>query len=566
MKKTAVLLICFLLCAALPIAQAEGFYTESYYGDMPGAYEINGLAAGYGSAVPGAEYVLTGAAAAYSYPVWPVTGTACGTSAWFREFTGYVNGYRINVRSCPGTSGTVCGVVSYGDKIHVTNWTYVSGNKLWYYGSIGCLCGWIFSGYVGGAPAAPACPAVTACTLPCGWGTVRLNGTNFRCGPGMGYRSMMQLRAGTAVQLLSAANDGYGTVWYQAAAGGCTGWIRGDLVTPAGGTAYAAPAPYSAGTACFTGYTNTNAVNIRVSPNGAVVMQVGRGTAVYVSGVVCQYGVYWYQVRFYGGYGYVRADLVSGGPYGVSGAGTAGAGINYYDYSNNTTIIGDGSAFGGVSEQGYGYTEPSNGYTDPAAGGYFGGQSGSVQTPQYGYSDAGGLTAGTDVQAAAAAAPACLSFTTCSLAMGQTLPVYSAPNAESLRADSGTAQVTLTESVYAAGFDGQWLLVMYRNQNKMVRVGYVNAFQLQGALPNIPSLTFGTEQVLVKARTAVTSDPMEQTDALMMLNAGDTVTLLGTLSMNGSWAYVETMYNGTPVRGFIPVSAIRSVSAGEEIG
>ena len=50
---------------------------------------------------------------------------------------------------------------------------------------------------------------------------------------------------------------------------------------------------------------------------------------------------------------------------------------------------------------------------------------------------------------------------------------------------------------------------------------------------------------------------MEQTDALMMLNAGDTVTLLGTLSMNGSWAYVETMYNGVPVRGFVPQNAVR---------
>ena len=139
---------------------------------------------------------------------------------------------------------------------------------------------------------------------------------------------------------------------------------------------------------------------------------------------------------------------------------------------------------------------------------------------------------------------------------GQTLAVYTAPNTESLRADSGTAQVTLSESLYAAGFDGQWLLIMYRNQNQMTRVGYVNAFQLQGTLPSMPPITFSAGKAMISCRTALTSDPMEQTDALMMLNTGDSVTFLATLQMNGQWAYVETMYNGVPVRGFVPMSAL----------
>ncbi|MCR4652845.1 MAG: SH3 domain-containing protein [Eubacterium sp.] len=313
---------------------------------------------------------------------------------------------------------------------------------------------------------------------------------------------------------------------------------------------------------------------MRVTPNGSVITQVCRGTTVYVYGIVCQCGVYWYQVRFYGGVGYIRADLVTACTYSYpsSGCGTGmvgkSGGINYYDYSNkSTTIITEnppaGPSCGSVMpDTSYGYNTPSSGYADPSYGmsgsaGDFGKALGDTAPGQTYFPDAGSYSPEAASLPAPAAQPASLCFTTCSLSVGQTLPVYTAPNTESLRADSGTAQVTLTESIYAAGFDGQWLLVMYRNQDKMTRVGYLNAFQLQGTLPSMASIAFGTQQVMASCRTAVTSDPMEQTDALLMLNSGDTVTLLATLNLNGQWAYVETMYNGVIVRGFVPADAVR---------
>ena len=578
-KYAALLLACALMCALLPAAQADGYYgaynaagTASAYGladygmnEMSSAYGAGDFgmanavstfgAADYGMTELSSAYGLSGSVSAgvsagYGMAVSSPAYSMCPPVPAFKEFDGYINGYRINVRSCPGTNGTVCGVVSYGDRIHVTNQTYVANNRLWYYGSIGCLCGWIFSGYVGGAPMTVPCPAVTSCAVPRGYGTICMNGTNFRTGPGLCYASLMQLKRGTLVQLLSAVTDCSRVVWYQVLTSGCTGWVRSDLITTAGCASYGIPAPYTCG-ASFTGYTNMNAVNVRMTPNGTVITQVSRGTTVYVFGIVCQYGVYWYQVRFYGGVGYIRADLVTASGYTPSCPAPAygNSGVNYYDYSSNsTTIITDNAASAPV----YGSAYPAAGSTNPSANAWSGAASAQSSVPEavdYPYEAAASLPQPSSL-------PATLSFTTCAMDAGQTLAVYTAPNTESLRADSGTAQVTLSESLYAAGFDGQWLLIMYRNQNQMTRVGYVNAFQLQGTLPSMPPITFSAGKAMISCRTALTSDPMEQTDALMMLNTGDSVTFLATLQMNGQWAYVETMYNGVPVRGFVPMSSL----------
>ena len=135
--------------------------------------------------------------------------------------------------------------------------------------------------------------------------------------------------------------------------------------------------------------------------------------------------------------------------------------------------------------------------------------------------------------------------------------MYTAPDPASVMADSGTAMITVNGRVWVAGYDGQWLLVMYQNSQMMTRVGYVNAFQLQGTLPDVPSLAFSGTVASVVSRTALTSDPMEKTDTLMMLSSGDSVTWLADLDMNGEWAYVEVTAGGAAVRGFVPRSALR---------
>ncbi len=457
-------------------------------------------------------------------------------------FTGYINGYRINVRSGPGTNCAVIGIADCGEQICVSGCSGY-GTRLWYYGKVGCLTGWVYGGYVSGAPC-PIPAAVTPCTVSCTSGTIRLDASNFRSGPGLCYPSVLQLSLGTVVEIVGAAKDAYGSVWYQVLASGLTGWVRSDLVSVCAPSS-CAPASGIA----FTGYTNMNAVNVRSWPNGTRIAQVPRGTTVYVTGTVAVYGVCWYRISFWGTAAYIRADLVS--PYG-QGCGYActpalipacpGMGSTVPDTGSTSGIPGTGASGSfGTGASGIPGTGVSGSFgTDSAAG----------------YNGAQGTVSGTDAAAVSAGHPS-LSFTTFSFTPGQTLPVYTAPDTASLMADSGTAVMTVTGQVWVAGYDGQWLLVMYRNDAGMTRVGYVDAFRLQGTLPEVPALTLGGTAATVTARTALTSDPLEKTDTLAMLAAGESVTWLADLDMNGSWAYVEVSHDGAVARGFVPRTALK---------
>ena len=486
-------------------------------------------------------------------------------------FTGYINGYRINVRTGPGTSNAVCGIAMCGDIFYVTNQAYCTGGRLWYYGTIGTLCGWIYSGYVCGAPV-PVMAAVTTCPVAFNVAYILLDATNFRSGPGIAYTSIMQLNRGTALQISGAVRDAYGSVWYQAQVSGLTGWVRSDLVSSSavgvvgvtgigvvpGGCASGWGYVPSSG---YNGWTNTCAVNVRLAPNGTKIAQLSRGTPVMVTGVVCVYGVYWYRICYYGTTAYIRADLVNTSYPGAGayvcpsvGAAVGGVGVAIPDTSG---VFGFGGAVPGTAgTYGVGGTaavvpDASGAYAAPDTGNY-----GTAAVPDTSYA-AGNVQENYTAPAAAETGHARLSFSTFSFAPGQTIPVYTAPNASSPRADNGTALMTVGGQVWVAGYDGQWLLVMYRNDSGMTRVGYVNAFQLQGTLPDIPSLSLSGTPAVVTSRSALTSDPMEGTDALMMLDSGSSVTWLADLDMNSAWAYVEVYTGGTVMRGFVPRTALR---------
>ena len=490
-------------------------------------------------------------------------------------FTGYINGYRINVRTGPGTSNAVCGIAMCGDMFYVTNQAYCTGGRLWYYGTIGTLCGWIYSGYVCGAPV-PVMAAVTTCPVTCNVAYILFDATNFRSGPGTSYTSIMQLNRGTALQISGAVRDVYGSVWYQAQVSGLTGWVRSDLVSStAVGVAGVAGVGVVPGTwpaswggipaSGYNGWTNTCAVNVRLAPNGTKIAQLNRGTPVMVTGVVCVYGVYWYRICYYGTTAYIRADLVNTtypgvGTCGYPSAGmvVGGVGVAAPDMSGVYGIGGvipatpDTAGVYGVGGASV-MPDTSGAYAAPDTGSY-----GAAVVPDTSAPVAGAVQGTNEAPAAAAGTGhARLSFSTFSFTPGQTLPVYTAPNASALRCDGGMAQMTVNGQVWVAGYDGQWLLVMYQNDSRMTRVGYVNAFQLQGTLPDIPSLSLNGTSAVVTSRSALTSDPMEGTDTLMMLDSGSTVTWLADLDMNSAWAYVEVYTNGTVVRGFVPRTALR---------
>lgn len=151
-------------------------------------------------------------------------------------------------------------------------------------------------------------------------------------------------------------------------------------------------------------------------------------------------------------------------------------------------------------------------------------------------------------------------FEPVTLKSGQKLAVYSAPRADSWRGANGKAMVNTNGSVWAAGWDGNWLQVFYEVNNGGLRVGYVNGSNISGkvkAKDNAAfnqTLYFSREQAAITANCQLTDDPFRNQTIITTLPAGRAVTYLTTaINQNGSvWDYVETTVNGQTVRGYIP--------------
>ncbi len=142
------------------------------------------------------------------------------------------------------------------------------------------------------------------------------------------------------------------------------------------------------------------------------------------------------------------------------------------------------------------------------------------------------------------------------------LAVYSAPSTASWRGANGKAMCNTNGAVYAAGRVGAWVLIAYylnhgTNQGGW-RVGYVRYDELTGLMDAIPTLEFLNRTVMIQTRCQLTDDPLGIETPITTLRAGTDVTLL-TPYDNGrgvSYAYIETVYNGQTVRGFVPYEAV----------
>ena len=109
--------------------------------------------------------------------------------------------------------------------------------------------------------------------------------------------------------------------------------------------------------------------------------------------------------------------------------------------------------------------------------------------------------------------------------------------------------VSTNGSVYVAGWESGWLLVMYQTNNNAVRVGYVR--DVKGKV-NAPNLQFVYQSVAVSEAANLTDDPSTSYTTICQLRAGDMVTYLTGYQNRQDWAYVQTTINGQTVRGFIP--------------
>lgn len=144
---------------------------------------------------------------------------------------------------------------------------------------------------------------------------------------------------------------------------------------------------------------------------------------------------------------------------------------------------------------------------------------------------------------------------------GQRLAVYSAPSETAWRGANGKAVVSTNSAVYAAGWDSGWLLVMYEINNGGMRVGYVNGSDLRGSAPDLGILRFSYQDAVISQRCTLTDDPVRTSAAITTLMPGDEVSYLMSYSNEQAWAYVETVVDGQPARGFIPLENCSMIPA-----
>ena len=134
---------------------------------------------------------------------------------------------------------------------------------------------------------------------------------------------------------------------------------------------------------------------------------------------------------------------------------------------------------------------------------------------------------------------------------GKRYEVYSAPSSSSLRGGNGKAAVSTNDWIQVFGTEDGYILIQYAIDKDQMRFGYIN----ESALPKNTSvnvLLWRDTAVYLTQSTTLTDDPLNSKNALLTLQKGSKVILLGTM---GNWAYVETT-SGTWARGFVPQSVL----------
>lgn len=147
-------------------------------------------------------------------------------------------------------------------------------------------------------------------------------------------------------------------------------------------------------------------------------------------------------------------------------------------------------------------------------------------------------------------------FTYVSMQPNQKLAVYSAPSTDSWRGASGNAALSTNGSVYAAGWDRGWLMVMYEINQGAKRVGYINGSDLRGPFPDLGILQFAYKSATVDRLCTLTDDPALTGAMMTTLMPGTVVSYLMTYDDDVSWAYIETLLDGKIARGFVPADCI----------
>lgn len=132
---------------------------------------------------------------------------------------------------------------------------------------------------------------------------------------------------------------------------------------------------------------------------------------------------------------------------------------------------------------------------------------------------------------------------------GDPLPVYSGPGTHYYRAASGKATLG-GGRVRVWGTEGDWAMIGYGLSNNLYRIGYIQKSTLPADLW-VPELQFAFSSAPVVSKASLTDDPIINPTWLMEIPAGNSVTFLAHENFVDHWAYIETTYEGQPIRGFV---------------
>lgn len=125
--------------------------------------------------------------------------------------------------------------------------------------------------------------------------------------------------------------------------------------------------------------------------------------------------------------------------------------------------------------------------------------------------------------------------------------VFSGPGEQYYRANDGRASVQ-GGRLRVWGTVGDWALIGYGLSNNLYRIGYIRRTALPASL-SVPELYLGSQAVTTVNNAPLNDDPIINPIKIMEIPAGTGITLLAYLDER--WAYVETMYNNQPIRGFV---------------
>ena len=132
---------------------------------------------------------------------------------------------------------------------------------------------------------------------------------------------------------------------------------------------------------------------------------------------------------------------------------------------------------------------------------------------------------------------------------GSALPVYSGPGTEYYRAANNKATVG-GGRLRVWGTQGDWALIGYGLSNNLYRIGYIQKSALPADLV-VPELNFSYKTAVILTDAPLNDDPVIKPVMIYRIPAGTEVTLLAYETFSTHWAYIETTFDGKPIRGFV---------------